>query len=60
MDEDGCLRLFEIRTNAPYLWHSVVSWGDRWSFGLILNDHAAERLKQMCLESAHTTNDEDD
>ena len=46
-DTDGMMRLFYVGSGDSLLWHSIVSDGNRWSLGFILNEASALKLINM-------------
>jgi hypothetical protein len=47
VDFDGCMRLFRIGSGEDLLWHSIISDGQRWSLGFILNEESAAKLTRI-------------
>jgi hypothetical protein len=47
IDSSGCLRLFKVGSGDQKLWHSIVSEGDRWSLGYVINEETANTLIEL-------------
>lgn len=51
IDHDGMVRLFRIpdkrETGGEVLWHNIVSDGQRWSLGVLLNERNAQQLLEL-------------
>jgi hypothetical protein len=46
-DEDGVVRLFQVKGGREALWHCIVSEGQRWSLGVMLSERSAQSMLEI-------------